>query len=85
MPGEAQVTKRKAEIREFSGWAFEAATKDKEWERAREYLSRFKGDALNSLLDILELPRGAGPDAHKVCHAANTLPPNGGFIPVYPS
>lgn len=66
---ESQVTKRKGEIREFSGWTFEAATK--EWERAQEYLGRFKGDALNGLLDILELPRGSGVDGHKVRHAAN--------------
>ena len=68
-----QVTKRKAEIREFSGWAFEAATKDKEWERAREFLSRFKTDALNSFLDILELPRGSAESALKVgMNAAQT-------------
>ena len=61
-----QATKRKAAIREFSGWAFEEAAKEKELERAREYLSRFKTDALNSFLDLLELPRGSAESALKV-------------------
>ena len=69
-----QIQKRKSEIREFSGWIFEEGTREKEWERAREFLGRFRGDALNSLLDILQLPRGAGPKVHYItCNLYPTL------------
>ena len=59
------MNKRKSAIREFSGWVHGEGTREKERERARDFLNRFKGDALNGLLDILELPRGVGETAHK--------------------
>ena len=54
-----QVTKRKRDIGEFSGWVFTDDEREKEEERASEFLSRFTNDALNDFLDILDLPRGA--------------------------
>ena len=61
-------------IKEFSGWAFEPSAKEKECARAREFLGRFKAEALNGLLDLLELPRGSGESGLKVCpHPTDTL------------
>ena len=59
-----QVTKRKRDIGEFSGWVFTDDEREKEEDRASEFLSRFTNDALNEFLDILDLPRGAD---KKVC------------------
>jgi len=59
-----QVTKRKRDIGEFSGWVFTDDEREKEEERASEFLSRFTNDALAEFLDILDLPRGAD---KKVC------------------
>ena len=53
------MSKRKGAIRDFSGWAFEESSREKDMDRAREFLLRFKAAALNSFLDLLELPRGS--------------------------
>ncbi len=68
-----QVTKRKRDIGEFSGWVFTDDEREKEEERASEFLSRFTNDALNEFLDILDLPRGADKKVCCFCHSCVTM------------
>ena len=71
-----QATKRKRDIGDFSGWVFTDDEREKEEERASEFLTRFTNDALHEFLDILDLPRGAD---KKVCpfnHSGSTVDRN---------
>ena len=43
----------------YAGFVFTDDERQKEGERASEYLHRFTTDALHQFMDILDLPRGA--------------------------
>lgn len=60
-----QASTRKRGILDFSGFTFPAASQEAELQKVAAKLGRMTATALNQLLDIFELPRGAGEEGHK--------------------
>lgn len=60
-PGKQTVIKKN--IREFSGLVYDDEEKDRA--KTEELISRAFGSTMNQILDILDLPRGSGPEGVK--------------------
>jgi protein DEK len=67
-PGKATTIKKN--IRDFSGLVLDDA---KERDRVKGLIDRIMGTTLNTLLDLLDLPRGAGAEGVKDAKAARLL------------